>query len=210
MGPLTLLTAPDTPLPPKRPASPSRSSRASCSPVEAPLGSAARPNPPSSSHTSASSVGLPRESRICRAWTDSIEDMGSEWYRSFSRARGFPMLAGSGRRRRVRPFREGPAPADLVESESAVQASGPVVEVGEQEDEIRAAGSRLTDRLEDDVSGHPETPELLQRHDALDLRHAGAAVQIAGAHDAPADALDEEPASDAVDQHAPILGEGLR
>ena len=40
---------------------------ASCSPVEAPLGTAARPMVPSSSVTSTSTVGLPRESRISRA-----------------------------------------------------------------------------------------------------------------------------------------------
>ena len=45
-GPITsftLRTASSTPLPPYRRASPSRSSTASCSPVEAPLGTAARP-----------------------------------------------------------------------------------------------------------------------------------------------------------------------
>src|SRR5690606_31105781 len=36
-------------------------------PVEAPEGTAARPRVPSSSRTSASTVGLPRESRISRA-----------------------------------------------------------------------------------------------------------------------------------------------
>jgi hypothetical protein len=40
----------------------SRSSTASCSPVLAPLGTAARPSVPSSSMTSTSTVGLPRES----------------------------------------------------------------------------------------------------------------------------------------------------
>ena len=43
------------------------SSHASCSPVLAPLGTAARPNAPDSSRTSTSIVGLPRESRISRA-----------------------------------------------------------------------------------------------------------------------------------------------
>ena len=47
--------------------SPSRSSTASCSPVDAPDGTAARANVPSSSATSTSTVGLPRESRISRA-----------------------------------------------------------------------------------------------------------------------------------------------
>ena len=51
------------------PAPPSRSSTASNSPVEAPDGTAARPRAPPSSSTSTSTVGLPRESRIWRAWT---------------------------------------------------------------------------------------------------------------------------------------------
>src|SRR6185312_3119177 len=46
---------------------PSRSSTASNAPVEAPLGTAARATVPSSSSTSTSTVGLPRESRISRA-----------------------------------------------------------------------------------------------------------------------------------------------
>src|ERR1700691_3844669 len=47
---------------------------ASCSPVEAPLGTAARPLP-CSVCTSTSTVGLPRESRISRAWTAVISLM---------------------------------------------------------------------------------------------------------------------------------------
>ena len=47
-------------------APPSRSSTASCAPVEAPDGTAARPIEPSSSTTSTSTVGLPRLSRISR------------------------------------------------------------------------------------------------------------------------------------------------
>src|SRR5471032_2562329 len=42
-------------------------------PVEAPEGTAARPMTPDSSRTSASTVGLPRESRISRATTSTIE-----------------------------------------------------------------------------------------------------------------------------------------
>jgi hypothetical protein len=49
--------------------SPSRNSIASREPVEAPDGTAARPTWPDVSVTSASSVGLPRLSRISRAWT---------------------------------------------------------------------------------------------------------------------------------------------
>ena len=51
---------------------PSRSSTASNSPVEAPEGTAAQPRAPESSTTSTSTVGLPRESRIWRAWMRSI------------------------------------------------------------------------------------------------------------------------------------------
>ncbi len=69
---VTLATAVSTPLPPKRDLSPSRSSTASCAPVEAPLGTAARPTEPSSRTTSTSMVGLPRESRISRASMKSI------------------------------------------------------------------------------------------------------------------------------------------
>src|SRR5437667_399701 len=72
MTSLTFFTASSTPLPPNRFWSPSRSSTASCSPVEAPLGTAARPAAPLDSVTSASMVGLPRLSRISRACTEMI------------------------------------------------------------------------------------------------------------------------------------------
>ena len=62
----------ETPLPPHS-EPPSRSSTASCTPVEAPEGTAARPNAPDSSSTSTSTVGLPRESRIQRPRTSLIE-----------------------------------------------------------------------------------------------------------------------------------------
>jgi hypothetical protein len=71
ISPLTLATALETPLP-AHAVPPSRSSVASNSPVEAPDGTAARPNAPERSETSASTVGLPRESRTWRAWTRSI------------------------------------------------------------------------------------------------------------------------------------------
>jgi hypothetical protein len=45
---------------------------ASREPVDAPEGTAARPMTPDSSRTSASTVGLPRESRISRATTSTI------------------------------------------------------------------------------------------------------------------------------------------
>ena len=56
----------------RRRSPPSRSSTASCTPVDAPEGTAARPTAPDSSSTSTSTVGLPRESRIWRAWTWAI------------------------------------------------------------------------------------------------------------------------------------------
>src|SRR5688572_8328302 len=68
---MTLSQAFCTPLPPKRFLSPSRSSIASCSPVDAPLGTAARPWPVAV-WTSTSTVGFPRESRISRAMTALI------------------------------------------------------------------------------------------------------------------------------------------
>src|SRR6185437_4967591 len=76
---LTLVTARRTPLPRKRDASPSRSSTASCSPVEAPLGTAARPRAPEASVRSHSTVGLPRESRIWRAAKVAMASM-EEFY----------------------------------------------------------------------------------------------------------------------------------
>src|SRR5690606_26700387 len=51
----------------------SRSSTASCVPVEAPEGTAARPKVPFSVTTSTSTVGFPRESSICRACTSKIK-----------------------------------------------------------------------------------------------------------------------------------------
>src|SRR6185437_16003084 len=66
MSLLILATAFETPFPIHRFLSPSRSSIASFSPVEAPDGTAARPLAPLSSATSASIVGFPRESKIWR------------------------------------------------------------------------------------------------------------------------------------------------
>ena len=70
---LTFATALATPLPPKRFSSPSRSSTASNSPVEAPLGAIPLPTVPSDRTTSASTVGLPRESRISLPVTCSMD-----------------------------------------------------------------------------------------------------------------------------------------
>src|SRR5205807_685260 len=71
----TFSTAVRTPLPPYRFFSPSRSSCASCSPVLAPEGTAARPTLPEATVTSHSSVGLPRLSRISLACTSTISVM---------------------------------------------------------------------------------------------------------------------------------------
>ena len=71
ISPLTWPTACETPLPAQADP-PSRSSTASNSPVEAPEGTAARPVAPERRAISTSTVGLPRESRIWRAWTVSI------------------------------------------------------------------------------------------------------------------------------------------
>lgn len=68
----TLETALRQPLPRKRFASLSRSSSASYTPVEAPDGTAALKSLPSLVITSASTVGLPRESMISRARTCAI------------------------------------------------------------------------------------------------------------------------------------------
>ncbi len=68
----TFLTAFSTPLPPYRDLSPSRNSIASYFPVEAPDGTAARPNAPFDKVRSTSTVGFPRESRISLANTDFI------------------------------------------------------------------------------------------------------------------------------------------
>ena len=69
---MTPWTARVTALPPNS-ASPSRSSTASNAPVEAPLGTPAFETVPSSSATSTSRVGFPRESRICLACIASME-----------------------------------------------------------------------------------------------------------------------------------------
>src|SRR3954451_23272957 len=78
ISPLTFSTALVTPLPPNA-APPSRSSVASNSPVDAPLGTAARPAAPERRTSSTSTVGLPRLSRIWRAWTFSIWLIGGSF-----------------------------------------------------------------------------------------------------------------------------------
>jgi len=64
---LTDLTAFRTPLPPYRVLSPSRNSKASRLPVDAPEGTQAKALTPDDSVISTSTVGLPRESKISRA-----------------------------------------------------------------------------------------------------------------------------------------------
>ena len=62
------------------------SSTASCAPVEAPEGTAARPIEPSSSTTSTSTVGLPRLSRISRPMMSTMAVMSAlswEWWVRF-------------------------------------------------------------------------------------------------------------------------------
>src|SRR5258708_27955747 len=66
-----------THLPRYRDLSPSRNSTASCSPVDAPDGTAARPMLPSARNTSASTVGLPRESKISLPMMPAIFVIGS-------------------------------------------------------------------------------------------------------------------------------------
>src|SRR5512132_354999 len=105
---LTLRTASATPLPAYRFMSPSRSSTASCSPVDAPLGTAARPCAPLERTTSASTVGLPRLSRISRACTSMMVLMMS----------GF----------RVRPAKRTGNLAAAPERVNAARASGEVIE----------------------------------------------------------------------------------
>src|SRR5690349_13315052 len=68
----TLLTALRTPLPRYRSLSPSRSSTASCAPVDAPDGTIAVPREPPARITSTATVGSPRLSRISRARMSSI------------------------------------------------------------------------------------------------------------------------------------------
>ena len=69
---LTFETALRTPFPKYRFGSPSLSSIASCSPVDAPDGTEAIPVTPLSNVTSASTVGVPRESSISRAFIFEI------------------------------------------------------------------------------------------------------------------------------------------
>src|SRR5205809_776420 len=144
MGPFTLAIACSTPLPWYRPGSPSRSSSASCSPVDAPLGTAARPSAPSSRTTSTSTVGFPRESRISRAETSSINDMAGRWYRTFGTSTGGS--TGAFPRRRLRELTEA---AHGVEPEFPVELLRPVGRIGDQEHEVGGVARRGDRRREE-------------------------------------------------------------
>ena len=103
ISPFTFATAVSTPLPRYALGSPSRSSTASCSPVDAPDGTSARPSAPESSTTSTSTVGFPRESKSWRAWTRPIALI----------VEALPWRARStrpGRRARARSSRHPPRP----------------------------------------------------------------------------------------------------
>src|SRR5687767_12745582 len=84
----------------------SRSSAASCSPVEAPLGTAARPVAPLARVTSTSTVGLPRLSRISRAWMSMMVlmtwDSGSGRLRGAAKSRERRASRRAARRPRAR------------------------------------------------------------------------------------------------------------
>ena len=69
---LTLPTAFNVPLPPKRFLSSSRNSSASLSPVEAPEGTIALPTIPFFNVTLQATVGKPRESNTSYAYTEAI------------------------------------------------------------------------------------------------------------------------------------------
>src|SRR5437764_1351217 len=177
MGPLTLAIACRTPLPWYRPGSASRSSSASCSPVDAPLGTAARPTAPSSSTTSTSTVGFPRESRISRAETSSISDMAGRWYRTF-RAPPGGSAVGLPRRR----LRELPEGAHRVEPELAVELLRPIGGVRDQEDEVGGV-ARRGDRGREERARDAAVPVRLRGVDPLHLGGPVAAVALATAHD---------------------------
>ena len=75
IDPLMLSSAWLTPLPHPLLSSPSRSSTASCSPVDAPDGTAARPTNPLSGHDLDLNRRVARESKIMRPLTSKIADI---------------------------------------------------------------------------------------------------------------------------------------
>src|SRR4051812_29886535 len=120
----TASTACPTPLPPYRLLSPSRRSTASKAPVEAPDGTAARAVVPSSSRTSTSTVGLPRESRISRAPMSSMVATGV----TLSAQGSLPLpssvasVEGEVEQRPQVPGRRGTVPEHLVVQRSVARA----------------------------------------------------------------------------------------
>src|SRR3989442_412918 len=148
----TFLTAWSTPLPRNGFWSPSRSSTASCSPVDAPLGTAARPAAPLASVTSASMVGLPRLSRISRACTEMMVLMVA------------PTLAGAVPRVNARPEREQGGAGALGEPLPVVEGQA-------------LGGNRLADQDPDRprVQPHPALGQDLEAvvHVHGNDRHAG-------------------------------------
>src|SRR5947199_405392 len=141
-GPITsftFVTALRTPLPRHRFWSPSRSSTASCSPVDASLGTAARPAEPLASVTSASMVGLPRLSRISRACTEMMVLMVA------------PTLAGAVPRVNARPQREQRGAGALGEQLPVVEGQA-------------GGGNRLADQDSDRarVQPHPALGQDLE------------------------------------------------
>src|SRR5439155_4726496 len=204
MGPMTLATACRTPLPWYRPGSASRSSSASCSPVDAPLGTAARPSAPSSSTTSTSTVGFPRESRISRAETAPISDIGGRWYRTFRAPTGGSAVGLP--RRRLRGLAER---GDGVEPELAVELLRPVGGIRDQEHEVGGV-ARRADRGREERARDAAVPIGLERVDALDLGDAVVNVQLAAAHHPAVDRRREEPGADPIDQDLPEVREHLR
>src|SRR5947199_304405 len=151
-GPITsftFLTASSTPLPRNRFWSPSRSSTASCSPVDAPLGTAARPAAPLASVTSASMVGLPRLSRISRACTEMMVLIVA------------PTLAGGVPRVNARPETEQDGPG-------AVGEPLPVVEREPRR------GDRLADEDPDRPRAQPDAALGKNLEGVVDVdRHGG-------------------------------------
>src|SRR2546428_1136024 len=204
MGPLTLAIACRTPKPWYRPGSASRSSSASCSPVDAPLGTAARPSAPSSRTTSTSTVGFPRESRISGAETSSISDMAGRWYRTFRAPTGGSAVGLP--RRRLRELPEG---AHRVEPDVAVELLRPIGGVRDQEDDVGGV-ARRADRGREERARDAAVPVRLQRVDALDLGDTVADVELAGAHDPAVDPGREEPGADPLDQDLPEVRQYLR
>src|SRR5579885_560676 len=103
---LTCSPALSTPLPRYRFLSPSRSSTASRVPVEAPDGTAARPIAPESRMTSASTVGLPRESMISRPRMSAIRAMALHFLLNYRGGRKILDESPRGHRASIEKFED--------------------------------------------------------------------------------------------------------